>query len=156
MKIEWKNCGSQYDRIIADSMDYIDRRMLCLEKKSWNETAKDIAENVLLGKNGQFRNVVGFVEDKPAVFVMFGTEFSGRELRVYNILVTPSMRGQGIGKQAIKDLMDERNIFGFDQTYDRIVTSVFPDNDPSYDMFVESGLGFSHYNDGLVDMERKL
>ena len=156
MKIEWKNCTSEYEKLIEKSINDIDRRMLCLEEKNWFDTARDIEENVLLGKNGQFRNVVGIVNNEPVVFVMFGTEFSGRELRIYNILVVPSKRGKGIGKQAIKDIMDDRNIFGLEKTYDRIVTSVFLDNDPSYDMFVESGLGFSHYNDGLIDMERKL
>lgn len=156
MKIDWKKCDYSYEEVIENSMDYIDRRMLYMNNTSWNQVADDIEDCLKYAINGQFRNVVGFVEGEPAVFAMFGVECSGDALRIYNLLVAPKFRGKGVGKQAVKDITDERNIFDLNRTYSRVVTSVYSDNEKSYDMFTGLGLKFMEIEDNLINMERKL
>lgn len=156
MKITWKDCDFSYVDDIEDSMDYIDRTMMCMEKTTWHETAIAIENELINCKNGQFRNVVGLINGKPAVFAMFGVECSGECLRIYNLFVPHEFRRKGIGRQAVNDILDEKNIFNLDKTYNRLATSIFSNNDASFDLFTGMDMYLTGCEDGLVGLERNL
>lgn len=156
MKIEWRNCDYSFCDLIEKSMNFIDRTMLDMRYSSWNVVADDIADCLKYAKNGQFRNVVGFIDETPAVFVMFGVENSGEILRIYNLFVEPEFRGIGVGKQVVRDILDEKNIFGLDITFNKLVTSIYCDNRASYNLFSDMGLRCTENVNNILEMERGL
>lgn len=143
MEIIWKNFRKENGIEIENWLSDEDRKNLCLTEKNWEETADDIASCLKLMENGQFRNVVGFFNGEAVVALMFGVEFSGARLNIYNILVNPSKRGKGFGKEAIRSIFSSKNVFCLNKTYNKIVAFVFPQNDCGKKLF--SGLGFEIY-----------
>lgn len=154
MKIEWKNMGTEDEEEINSWLSQEDKKMLCMEGKSWQETANDIEDCLNLMKDSQFRNVVGYIKNKPVCALMFGVEFSGEILRIYNIVVNPNYRGIGIGKEAIKDVLLEENVFDLNKTYFKITTSVFPENKNSIKLFNSLNFEFYCQNDAYWDFSK--
>lgn len=124
MELRWKNFRDYHEILVNNWASDKDKKSLCMEKKTWKETADDINDCLKYAKNGQFRNVVGYLRGEPVVAVMFGTEFSGEVLKIYNILVNPKFRSQGIAKETIKTISSCENIFRLNQTYNKLSVSV--------------------------------
>lgn len=142
MNINWKNIDKKSQNEVESWLSEADRQNLCMQSKNWQETAEDISSCLKNMKNGQFRNVVGYINNQPAVALMFGVEHSGEVLNLYNIIVNPQFRYKGVGKQAVKDLINNGNkIFNLNKTYKEIKASTLPMNNISKKLF--STCGFS-------------
>lgn len=138
MKIVWKDINDE--NLIDSWLSDADKHNLCMTEKSWQQTAADISDCLKYMTNGQFKNVVGYINNQPAVAMMFGIEHSGKVLNLYNIAVNPLFRHRGIAKQAISDLLHKnQQIFGLKNTFDEIKASVTPQNTISKKLFFDSG-----------------
>ena len=144
MELRWKNFQNYHEIMVDNWASYKDKKNLCMEEKTWKETADDIEECLNLAQNGQFRNVVGYLGNEPVVAVMFGTEFSGQVLKIYNILVNPLYRRKGIAKQTIKTIASKENVFRLIQTYSKLSVPV---------LSVWSGFGKGLMDMGLNELE---
>ena len=74
MKIKWKTIEKADYRTIESWLGEQDKINLCMQTKNWEQTATDIGECLELMDNAQFKNLIGFINDKPVVAVMFGIE----------------------------------------------------------------------------------
>lgn len=140
MKIEWKEIKNNDEQIINAWLSEADKHNLCMSNKSWQETANDISVCLKDMKNGQFKNVIGYINNQPAIAMMFGVEHSGEILNLYNIVVNPIFRHEGVAKQALSSLIYNcEKEFGLKQTYKQIKASVVPKNTISKNLFFGSG-----------------
>lgn len=129
MKIYWKNIDETDAKVIESWMSEEDRKNLCMQEKSWAQTASDIGECLQYMPNGQFRNCIGFGPSaRPVVAVMFGVEECGRTLNVYNIITNPRCRGKGVATQALADILSEDNLFKLNKTHSKIKVCSLPQN----------------------------
>ena len=154
MQIDWKNIDKSENKIIEGWLSDEDRKMLCMEEKNWETTANDIRDCLKFMKHAQFRNAIGYVAGQPACAVMFGVEYSGRVLRIYNLVVNPGLRNLGIGKQMVRDVFSKENKFELERTYSKITTSTLPQNRKSQKIFESNGFHFDGYNDDYVDFSK--
>lgn len=139
MEITWKKITNEDEEKIDSWQSTLDKHYLCMTQKNWATTSRDIAACIDLMRNGQFRNVIGFVNGKPAVAVMFGVEESGNVLNIYNIIVNPKIRERGVGSQAIKDVLFS-NSFNLKRTYSLVKATVFKSNYSAKKLFLSNGL----------------
>lgn len=137
MEIKWKKIGEADENQIESWLNPLDKKFLCMSEKSWGGTASEISDCLKLMRNGQFRNVIGFVDGKAAVALMFGVEESGNVLNIYNIVVNPNFRGRGVGKHALKDVLLNR--FSLNKTYSAVKTSAFKENASAQKLFMACG-----------------
>ncbi len=144
MEIKWKKIGEADENQIESWLNPLDRKFLCMSEKTWGKTASEISDCLKLMRNGQFRNVIGFVDGKAAVALMFGVEESGNVLNIYNIVVNPNFRGSGVGKQALKDVFLNR--FSLNKTYSTVKTSVFKENASAQKLFMSCGFKITDEN----------
>ena len=128
MKISWKKVDKNDQILIESWMSNIDRHNLCMEKQDWATTARGINECLKDMKNGEFFELLGFVGSKPAVAMMLGIEESGNALNLYNIILNPLFRGQGIGSQAIAEVFGNENAMFLKKTYSQIKVYTLPEN----------------------------
>lgn len=144
MKIEWKKITDEQYNIINNWLSNQDRHNLCMESKDWKQTAQDIGECLRYMENAQFKNIIGYINNKPVVAVMFGIEQIG-VLNLYDIVVNPSFRNLGVAKNVIKKLLHNDNSLHLIQPYQKVVSSTLPDNKKMQHLFTDLGfdnLGF--------------
>lgn len=147
MKFEWKKIKNNEEKIINTWLTVADRQNLCMTDKSWQETANDIKDCLKSMKNGQFRDVLGYLNNQPAVAMMFGVEHSGDILNLYNIVVNPTFRHKGVAKQAVMSLIyNAEKEFNLKPTYRQIKASVVPKNTISKNLFLGSGFTSCQYD----------
>ena len=140
MKFEWKEIKNNDEQIINAWLSEADKHNLCMTNKSWQETANDISACLKDMKNSQFKNVIGYINNQPAIAMMFGVEYSGEILNLYNIVVNPTFRHKNVGKQALSNLIyNGEKEFGLKRTYKQIKASVVPKNTISKNLFFGSG-----------------
>ena len=156
MELRWKNFQSYHEILIDNWASDKDKKSLCMEKKSWKETADDIEDCLKYATNGQFRNVVGYIENEPVVAVMFGTECSGKVLKIYNILVSPKHRSKGIAKQTIKTIASDQNVFRLNQTYSKLSIPVLSMWSNFGKSLMDMGLNNVEHHKGYVDLSVNL
>jgi len=156
MEIKWRPIENGDEKIINSWFIGRDKKMLCMEDVSWQQTANDIGECLGLMNNSQFRNAIGYIDNQPVCVLMFGVEFSGKVLRLYNILVAPKFRNQGIAKQAIKDILSSDNKFSLNKTYDKIIFSILPENKISEKLAKSFNFKFDGFNDIYIDFSYDL
>ncbi len=140
MKLVWKNSSLQENNLVMEWLSADDRQMLCMKDKDWNDTAKDIEECLRYADYGQFKNLIGYLDAKPAVAVMLGVENSGEVLHIYNIAVNPSQRKKGIAYKAVKEILQNPEKFDLRKTYHIIKASILPENKASLKLFNKAGL----------------
>lgn len=155
LKIKWENCNKESNKEIESWISCQDRYFLCLENKTWGSSASEIEECLKYCTNGQFRNVVGFINNKPVVAAIFGVEFSGKVLRLYELIVNPKYRDMGIGKLALKDILGNDNIFNLKKTYNKFNVSILPQNKTSLRLFSSVGLKKESENKDLIELSMK-
>ena len=126
---------------IESWLSFQDKTNLCMQTKNWEQTASDICECLELMDNAQFKNLVGFVNDKPVVAVMFGIE-QIKVLNLYNIVVNPKYRGNGIAKNVILQLVKNDESLGISKPYEKVIASTLPDNQKVQKVF--QNLGFQN------------
>lgn len=124
----WKNVDNQSNNVINSWMSQRDKHFLCMENKTWKETAEDISDCLNFMPKSQFKNIIGEINNKPALAIMLGVEDFGATLNIYNILVNPEFRNKGIITKILSDLNKNKNIFDLKQTYNQIKMSVLPEN----------------------------
>lgn len=151
MNIEWRKINDKDEKILKSWLNETDRKMLCMQDKSWQQTAKDIEDCLKYMPDSQFRNAIGFCNGNPVCAIMFGVELSGRVLRIYNLLVNPACRCQGIGKQAIRDVFSKENKFCLKRTFSKVVGAVYPENFSSIRLCNSVGLSDKSKNDEYID-----
>lgn len=156
MKLIWKKIDDEDEKIINSWLSNNDKKMLCMENVTWQETAKDISECLSLMKNAQFRNVIGCLDGKPVCAVMFGVEFSGEVLRLYNIVVSPQYRNIGIAKSVLNDILSNENVFELNKTYKKIILSILPENKISEKLAKSFNFKFEGINDNYYDFSCEL
>ncbi|MBO5345008.1 MAG: hypothetical protein J6A51_03845, partial [Clostridia bacterium] len=72
--------------------------------------------------NAQFKNLIGFVGDKPVVALMFGIE-QIKVLNLYNIVVNPKCRNCGVAKNTILQLVKKDASLEIAKPYKKVVAS---------------------------------
>lgn len=127
MKIEWKNIDKNNGKIVEEWLSENDKHNLCMEDKGWLKTANDIGECFLTMDDSQFMNVIGFINNKPAIALMFGVE-KIKVLNIYNIIVNPMLRNLGIAKEVISELVSHDSGLEIVRPYNRVRLSTLPDN----------------------------
>ena len=156
MELRWKNIDKSDEAIVENWLTERDRKMLCMEEKSWKETANDIEDCLKFAKDGQFRNVIGYLDNKPVVAMMFGVEFSGQHLRIYNILVPKKLRRKGIAERSIMDIFSPKNLFKINKTYNKVVTAIVPGNDESLYLFTNLGFRDLIKKEGFIELSKRV
>ena len=144
----WKNVDNQSNNVINSWMSQSDKHFLCMENKTWKETAEDISDCLNFMPKSQFKNIIGEINNKPALAIMLGVEDFGATLNIYNILVNPEFRNKGIITKILSDLNKNKNIFDLKQTYNQIKMSVLPEN-----KIMQSVLKKSKFTDFIIDDE---
>lgn len=139
MKFVWKKIEKEEYITIEKWLSSADRHNLCMEKKSWKQTAEDIEDCLNFMDNSEFRNVMGYIGETPVIAIMLGIE-NEELLNIYNILVSPKYRHLGVGKNAITDIINN-NALLLDKNFSKIKVSVVPENDKVKNFF--SNLGFN-------------
>ena len=127
-----------------------------MENKNWQETAADINDCLKYMSNSQFRNSIGFIDGYPVCAIMFGVEFCGQLLRIYNLVVNPEVRDIGIGSQAVRDVFTSENKFNLNKTFNKVIGAVYPENKASIKMLERMGFKRQKREDGLTDFEKDL
>lgn len=127
MKIIWKDIS---DASVIDAwMSDRDKTNLCMQEKSWQETAFDIEECLKFMRKSAFVNKLGYIDGEPAVAIMFGIENKGTNLNFYNIIVAPKFRNQGICKSTINMLLGGNSGLNISPSVRQITMSALPEND---------------------------
>lgn len=141
MQFTWRDLNDDYYNEINQWLSNNDRHNLCMQNKNWKQTALDINECLEIMPDAQFKNIIGFVDGKPVVALMFGIE-QIKVLNLYNIVVNPKYREMGIAKEVISKLMNEDKGLNLSKPYLKVVISTLPDN--IYMQKLLSGLGFDN------------
>lgn len=144
----WKNIENQSNNVINSWISQSDKHFLCMENKTWKETAEDISDCLKFMPKSQFKNIIGEINNKPVLAVMLGVEDFGATLNIYNILVNPDFRNKGIITKILSDLNKNKNIFNLKQTYNQIKMSVLPEN-----KIMQSALKKSNFSNFVIDEE---
>lgn len=151
MKIMWRNFSQNDQKRIDMWLSNRERKFLCMQDKNWVETSREINDCLKYATDGQFRDVIGYVNNIPVVAMMFGVESSGKVLKLYNIAVAPDFRGHGVATQAIMDFVRADKIFAIDKTYSKIETAIYPDNLGIAKVLLKTGFQFKSKT--LIDGE---
>lgn len=144
MKIEWKNFDEDCYKILDEWLSNSDKHNLCMENKSWKQTACDIDDCLRVMDNSQFKNIMGFADDVPVVAIMFGIE-QIKVLNVYDLVVNPTLRGRGVATRVIKMLLNGDRSLKLEKPYQKVIASTLPDNKNMQNLFTKlefSNLGF--------------
>ena len=141
MKIKWKTIEKADYRTIESWLGEQDKINLCMQTKNWEQTATDIGECLELMDNAQFKNLIGFINDKPVVAVMFGIE-QIKVLNLYNIVVNPKCRNHGVAKNAVMQLVKNDASLEISKPYEKVIASTLPDNKNVQKLF--ESLGFAN------------
>ena len=134
MEIVWKKINNKENQEINNWLTTQDKHNLCMTKKSWKQTACDISECLQNMDGAEFKNIVGYLNGKPVVAVMFGVE-QIKALNLYNIVVHPAYRNRGIAKHVVKQLLNNDKSLRLSKYYDRVVVSTLPDNTEAQTLF---------------------
>lgn len=155
MELKWRKIVDRDENIIKSWLSQNDKKMLCMEQKSWQQTAKDIEDCLKFMPDSQFRNAIAYCGETPVCAMMVGVEYSGKVLRIFNPLVNPNCRCQGIGKQAIRqairDVFSHKNKFNLNRTFSKVVGAVYPKNETSIKLCRSAGLSDESKNDEYID-----
>lgn len=127
MEIKWKDIENKHCKLIDKWLSESDRHNLCMQNKNWKQTANDINECLALMNDSQFKNVIGYINDIPAIALMFGIERI-KTLNLYNIVVNPKFRQMGITKNVILRLLNGENDLKLVKPYNKIIVSSLPEN----------------------------
>lgn len=153
MQIEWKKIKNGEVEIINGWLSCEDKHNLCMEEKSWRQTANDIEECINIMPNAEFKNIMGYVNGKPAVAVMFGVE-QIEALNLYNIVVNPKCRHRGVAKEVVGQLLAKDKSLNLTKPYNKVMASALPNNDCIIELF--KGLNFNNlgFNGEFVVFEK--
>ena len=127
MEIEWVNIEGKEQEIVNGWLSDSDKHNLCMSKKGWMQTAKDIEDCLRYMSNSQFKNLMGYVNEKPAVALMFGIEH-GKILNLYNIVVNPVYRNKGVAKASVLKLLKNDRGLNITEQYKKVQVSALTDN----------------------------
>lgn len=127
MQIEWKNIEKEDYLTLDKWLSKEDKFNLCMETKSWEQTANDINECLKYMNGSQFKNIMGYINNHPVVALMFGIEHIDA-LNLYCITVNPKFRGMGIAKDIIDQLLAKDKSLKLSQPFNRVILSVKPQN----------------------------
>ena len=105
-------------------------------------------------KNSEFKNLIGYYNEEPAVAVMFGIK-DGTLLNLYNIVVNPKLRQLGIGKFVIKSLVEVSKNLNLKIKYSKVISSTLPANFQAQNMFESCGFTNLGFNGEYVVFEKK-
>ena len=153
MQIEWKNIENNEVEIINSWLSKEDKHNLCMEEKGWKQTATDIGDCLNIMQNAEFKNIMGYVNGKPAVAVMFGVE-QIEALNLYNIVVNPKCRNRGVAKEVIKQLLAKDKSLNLTKPYNKVMASVLPDNDCVIELFKNLNFNNLGFNGEYVVLEK--
>jgi len=144
MQIDWKNIDDKEVKEINSWLTIQDKNNLCMSEKSWKQTACDIDDCLQYMDNAEFKNIIGYINGKPAVAVMFGIE-QIRVLNLYCIAVKPKYRHMGIAKEVILQLLNNDKSLNLSKPYEKVVASTIPNNKEAQKLFTSlnfDDLGF--------------
>lgn len=127
MNIEWKNINDKEILIINSWLSSQDKHNLCMTQKSWKQTAEDIGDCLKHMNNAQFRNIIGYINKRAVVALMFGIE-QIEALNLYNIVVNPRFRNLGVAKAVVTKLLNNDKSLKITQAYKKVIVSTLPDN----------------------------
>lgn len=153
MKITWKDINDENQKIVNDWLSSQDKHNLCMEQKSWSQTALDINECILHMDKSEFKNIIGYCNSEPAVAVMFGIE-GGDLLNLYNIVVNPKFRHLGIGKFVINSLVEVSKNLNLKIAYKKVMSSTLPTNFDAQKLFENCGFKNLGFNGEYVVFEK--
>lgn len=153
MQIEWKNIEDSEDEIINSWLSKQDKHNLCMTEKGWKQTASDIEECLNIMPNAQFKNIMGYVNGKSVVAIMFGVE-QIEVLNLYNIVVNPKCRHMGVAKEVINQLLNNDKSLKITKPYTKVVASALPDNNCIIDFFKRLNFNCLGFNDEYVEFEK--
>lgn len=140
MEISWKKIQDDDIVEIGKWLSEEDKHNLCMTQKGWEQTAQDIENCLKLLDGGQFVNIIGYINGKPAVAVMFGIEHPAM-LNLYNIVVNPKFRHFGVAKTVMTMLLKNDVGIGITKPYQKIKVSTLPGNAKMQCLLI--GMGFS-------------
>ena len=140
MQIKWKKIENGDVKRINDWLSCEDKHNLCMEEKGWMQTANDIEECLNIMPNAEFKNIIGYVNGKPVVAVMFGVE-QIEALNLYNIVVNPKCRHMGVAKEVVWQLLAQDKSLKITKSYNKVMASALPNNDCIIKLF--KGLNFN-------------
>ena len=141
MKIEWKNIDNNQAEIVSSWLSSRDKHNLCMKQKGWEQTAMDIGSCLNHMEGAQFKNIIGYINHKPVVAVMFGVEQIG-VLNLYNIIVNPSFRNLGVAKNVIEKMLNNDKALKLTKSYQKVVISTLEDNKHMHQVL--KSLGFEN------------
>lgn len=155
MNIQWKNIDSKDGEVINSWLSEQDKHNLCMEQKNWNQTAQDINDCFKNMHNAEFKNLIGYINNKPVVALMFGVE-QIQVLNIYNIVVNPNFRNMGIAKNVVKSLLSKNKSINVTKNYNKVIASALPDNNAIQHMFKSLGFINLGYNGEYVEFEKSI
>lgn len=134
MEIKWKQISDNEEKIIKGWLSQEDKQNLCMTQKGWQQTAEDIEDCLNIMENAQFKNIIGYINNEPVVACMFGVE-QIKVLNLYNIVVNPKFRNNGIAKNVLMQLLNNNSSLKLTQKYNKVVASVLPSNKNMHKLF---------------------
>lgn len=134
MEIKWKIIEDNEIKIIDSWLTLQDKQNLCMTEKSWKQTAYDIEDCLKTMDRAQFKNIIGYINGKPAVAMMFGIE-QIEALNLYNIVVNPKCRRKGVAKVSIIQLLKNDKTLKLAIPYKKVMASVLPENFQMFKVF---------------------
>ena len=139
MKLDWKNIDEKEINTINRWLSISDKQNLCMTQKDWQQTAEDIGDCLKYMNNAEFKNIIGYINGKPIVALMFGIESIG-VLNLYNIVVNPKFRNLGVAKNVINKLLN--NSLNISKPYKKVIMSILPNNENMKNLL--NGLEFNN------------
>ena len=155
MKIEWKTIENSDYEIIDKWLSKQDKINLCMQTKSWKDTATDIGDCLNYMDNAEFKNLIGWVNGKPVVAVMFGIE-QIKVLNLYNIVVNPNFRNYGIAKNVITKMVKNDASLDISKPYEKVIASTLLDNKSVQHLFADLGFNNLGFDGDYVVFEKGL
>ena len=155
MKIKWKTIQPKDYVVLEKWLSKQDKINLCMQNKSWEQTAKDIGECLQYMDNAQFKNLVGYINDTPVVFVMFGIE-QIKVLNLYNIVVNPDWRNLGVAKNVIMQFVKNDSSLEISESYTKVVASAIQQNTAVHSLFESLGFANLGFDGEYVRLEKNI
>ena len=155
MQIEWKNIEDKQIKIINSWLNDKDKVNLCMTKNNWEQTALAIEDCLKIMDNSEFKNIMGYIDDKPVVAVMFGIEHI-EALNLYNIVISPACRHMGIAKKVVLQLLKNNKSLNLTKPYKKVVASILPENIDAKHLFESLNFDNLGFDDQYVVFEKNI
>ena len=148
----WFKIEKIENKIIESWLSKTDRKFLCLQNTTWEQTAEEIADCLKYAKDSEFYNVFSIKNNQPAIALMMGVESSGTVLHIYNIVVNPEFRNQNLAKKAIREIVNRS--FFIPNSCKTIKATIVPDNANALKLFKSLNFANPKIVDNMIEVER--